>query len=38
VVTRFTAVKMAEKPVRAIPRIHRSGADPGENCTDDSGA
>ena len=28
---------MAENPVRAIPRIHRSGAEPGENCTDDSG-
>jgi hypothetical protein len=38
VATRFTAVKMAEKPVRASAMSHRSAPAPGELVALDSGA
>src|SRR5580704_19797913 len=38
VVTRLTPVKRAEKPVKAMARIHRSGPEPGEKVASDRGA
>ncbi len=38
VATRFTPVKMAEKPVRASAMIHMSEPAPGEFVAFDSGA